>query len=77
MGAVFTHARERAEREVEEGDRERATVPEEFPGTDRLKEVSEMVTELMDAYRARTLPAAVVFPQVDQLEKERSELRSA
>lgn len=77
LSAVFTHARERAEREAEQGDAKRNIVPEEFPDADRLKEVSEMVTELMDAYNARTLPAAVVFPQVDRLEKERSELRSA
>lgn len=48
--------------------------PPPFTGDDRLAEVREKITELMAAFTAGQLSAAIVFPQVEQLEQERDRL---
>ncbi|MGO2140851.1 MAG: recombinase family protein [Leucobacter sp.] len=42
----------------------------------RVDEISAKITELMDAYRAGILPAAIVFGEVDTLYEERAELQA-
>lgn len=46
------------------------------PTGDRLAIVGEQIAELMAAYRAGQLSAAVTFPQIEQLELERVELQA-
>lgn len=78
LSAVFTHMRERAEREAEgsPGITVESEV-EEFPHEARLGEIGEKVSELMDAYNAGHLSGDIVFPQVDKLDRERKDLRIA
>lgn len=46
------------------------------PAPERLEGISRMISELMDAYRAGRLSAALVFPQIEELEAERAQLQA-
>ena len=47
--------------------------PKAPPVEDRVEQISQQIRELMTAYRAGQLSAAIVFPQVQELEAERAE----
>lgn len=48
--------------------------PAEFAGDARIGEIGAQITELMTAYNARQLSAAVAFGAVEALENERADL---
>lgn len=52
------------------------TTPAAFSGDERLAQVREAITELLDAHRVGQLSGSVVFPQVQQLEEERDQLQA-
>jgi hypothetical protein len=55
------------------------TAPREskpFLGRRRLDQIPDLIADLMAAYTAGTLSAAVVFPQVERLEDERAQLEA-
>lgn len=68
---------DKRQKAIEAGADESPKMPDVWPGEDRLAEVHKLIEELMEAYRSRTLAGAVVFPQVDLLHAERSELQRA
>lgn len=61
--------------DVENNVEKPPVLPEVWPGEDRLAEVSNKITEVMDAYNAGTLPGPIVFAEADRLHAERSELQ--
>jgi len=65
---------EKSEREQEAAPKPRSA--EEWPQHKRLSAVREKIAELMEAYRKGTLPASVVFAQVDLLSEEQKQLES-
>jgi DNA invertase Pin-like site-specific DNA recombinase len=48
---------------------------QEWPLEDRLAGVSRKIDELMDAYNSDRLSPAIVFPQLDDLDRKRRDLR--
>ncbi|MGX1792281.1 recombinase family protein [Microbacterium sp. NPDC055312] len=56
-------------------DRPKPKVAEDWPKFDELREKSRLIDELMDGYKAGKLPAAIAFAQVDELDRERSDLQ--
>lgn len=56
-------------------DRPKPKVAKDWPEFDELREKSRLIDELMDGYKAGKLPAAIAFAQVDELDRERTELQ--
>ena len=67
-GAVLSVLRAR----LEELDLRAPDAPTPAPAEDRREQISAQIRELMTAYRAGQLSAAIVFPQVQELEAERA-----
>lgn len=56
-------------------DRPKPKRAEDWPLFEDLREKSRLIDELMDGYKAGKLPAAIAFAQVDELDRERSDLQ--
>lgn len=56
-------------------DRPKPKVAEDWPEFHELREKSRLIDELMVGYKSGKLPAAIAFAQVDELDRERTELQ--
>ncbi|GAA1326572.1 recombinase family protein [Leucobacter albus] len=57
------------------GFTEQSLEPKTWAREQELEEISERISELMDAHASKILTSEVVFPQIQKLEDQRNELR--